>query len=140
MSNLAQTVFELKRDPGKLPSQTVPNPRGNVNALAVVNVDAALKESAYWVNKMLALDETEVKNSENELESVPIASEGDISTTLMSEADDPITLRPDAPLTSTADATHADMNPKSDPFPSFSMQAIAPKDHVIDKDERGGRL
>ncbi|CAM8947487.1 unnamed protein product [Rhodiola kirilowii] len=56
MSNLAQTIFELKRDPGRLPSQTVPNPRGNVSTLAVVDVDASLKESAYWVNRMLALD------------------------------------------------------------------------------------
>ncbi|CAM8925940.1 unnamed protein product [Rhodiola kirilowii] len=141
MSNLAQTVSELKRDPGKLPSQTVPNPRGNVSILAVVDVDAALKESTYWVNKKVALDEhIDAENEENESESVPIASEEDISSTLMSEEDAPITLRPDAPLTSLANATHTDMHPKTDPFPSFSMQVIAPKDHMIDKDELGGRL
>ncbi|CAM8884699.1 unnamed protein product [Rhodiola kirilowii] len=45
MSQIATTVSELKNDPGRLPSQTVPNLRGNVSTLAVVDVDAALKES-----------------------------------------------------------------------------------------------
>ncbi|CAM8957012.1 unnamed protein product [Rhodiola kirilowii] len=35
MSLIAQIVFELKRDPGKLPSQTIPNPKGNVNAVTL---------------------------------------------------------------------------------------------------------
>ncbi|CAM8920400.1 unnamed protein product [Rhodiola kirilowii] len=43
MSNLAQTVSELKSDRGRLPSQTIPNPRGNVSMMEVVDVDAALK-------------------------------------------------------------------------------------------------
>ncbi|CAM8999918.1 unnamed protein product [Rhodiola kirilowii] len=53
MSQIATMVSELKNDPGRLPSQTIQNPRGNVSTLAVVDVDAALKESTYWVNKML---------------------------------------------------------------------------------------
>ncbi|CAM8902736.1 unnamed protein product [Rhodiola kirilowii] len=64
MSQIAQTVSELKRDPGKLPSQTVPNPRGNISTLAIMDVVAALKEYADWVNKLLALDEhIKAKNS-----------------------------------------------------------------------------
>ncbi|CAM8916953.1 unnamed protein product [Rhodiola kirilowii] len=35
MSQIATTVSELKNDPGRLPSQTIPNPRGNVNADAL---------------------------------------------------------------------------------------------------------
>ncbi|CAM8917309.1 unnamed protein product [Rhodiola kirilowii] len=121
MSNLAQTVSELKRAPGRLPSQTVPNPRGNIKIMAVV-------------------DKSGAENNKNESELVPIVSEGDISSTLMSEADASITLRSDAPITSTVDATRTDAQSQTDPSPSFSMQVIAPKDDMIDEDELGGRL
>ncbi|CAM8930647.1 unnamed protein product [Rhodiola kirilowii] len=64
MSQIAQIVSELKRDPGKLPSQTVPNPRGNISTMVVIDVDAALKESVDAVNKLLALNEhIKAKNS-----------------------------------------------------------------------------
>ncbi|CAM8940553.1 unnamed protein product [Rhodiola kirilowii] len=109
--------------------------------MGVVDVDAALKESAYWVNKMLAIDgHFDTENEENESESVSIAFEGDISSTLMSEADAPLMLRPDASLTSTADVVPTDTCSETDLLPSFSMQVIAPEDHTIDKDEPGGRL
>ncbi|CAM8940615.1 unnamed protein product [Rhodiola kirilowii] len=35
MSQIATTVSELKNDPGRLPSQTIQNPRGNVNAVTL---------------------------------------------------------------------------------------------------------
>ncbi|CAM8880170.1 unnamed protein product [Rhodiola kirilowii] len=133
MSQIATTVSELKNDPGRLPSQTVPNLRGNVNTLAVVDVDAALKESTYWVNKMLALDgHIEAENEEDDSGTVLTASAIDISSTLMSEED--------APIMSSPDAVPTDACSKTDFFPSFSMQVIAPKDHMVDKDELGGRL
>ncbi|CAM8905328.1 unnamed protein product [Rhodiola kirilowii] len=53
MSDLVQDVSELRKDPGRLPSQTVPNPRGNFSMVEVVDMDATLKESAYWENEML---------------------------------------------------------------------------------------
>ncbi|CAM8978617.1 unnamed protein product [Rhodiola kirilowii] len=121
MSQIAQIVSELKTDPGKLPSQTVPNPRGNISTLTVV-------------------DESGAVNEESEPESVPIASEGHVSSTLISEADAPIMSKPDAPLTSTADATRTDAQSRTDPFPLFSMHVRAPEVHMIDKDELGGRL
>ncbi|CAM8889823.1 unnamed protein product [Rhodiola kirilowii] len=53
MSQIATTVSELKNDAGRLPSQTIQNPRGNVSMVEVVDMDAAPKESAYWENEML---------------------------------------------------------------------------------------
>ncbi|CAM8908550.1 unnamed protein product [Rhodiola kirilowii] len=35
MSQIATTVSELKNDPGRLPSQTIPNPKGNVDAVTL---------------------------------------------------------------------------------------------------------
>ncbi|CAM8923340.1 unnamed protein product [Rhodiola kirilowii] len=35
MSQIASPMFELKSDPGKLPSQTIPNPNGKVNAVTL---------------------------------------------------------------------------------------------------------
>ncbi|CAM8930637.1 unnamed protein product [Rhodiola kirilowii] len=82
MSQITTSVSELKNDPGRLPSQTIQNPRGNVNTLAVVDVDAALKESAYWVNKMLII---EAGSSKKELGSVTTAPTMDIDSTQTSE-------------------------------------------------------
>ncbi|CAM8959836.1 unnamed protein product [Rhodiola kirilowii] len=53
MSQIATTVSELKNDPGRLPSQTIQNPRGNVSMVEVVDMDVAPKQSAYWENEML---------------------------------------------------------------------------------------
>ncbi|CAM8960070.1 unnamed protein product [Rhodiola kirilowii] len=121
MSQITTTVSELKNDPGRLPSQTIQNPRGNVSTLAVVDVDASLKESAYSVNKMLI---TEIGSSKKELGSVTTAPTMDIDSTQTSERD----------------AVHIDTHSRTDPSPSFSMQVIAPEDHMIVKDELGGRL
>ncbi|CAM8926149.1 unnamed protein product [Rhodiola kirilowii] len=128
-----QTVSELKRDLGKLPSQTVPNSRGNITTLAVVDVDAALKESTDAVNKLLALNEhiKAKNNKKKEPESVPTATTEDISSTLMSEVDAPITLRLDAPIISTSDATPTNMHPKTNPLPLSFVQIRAPEGHVI---------
>ncbi|CAM8905409.1 unnamed protein product [Rhodiola kirilowii] len=136
MSNLAQTIFELKRNPGKLPSQTVPNLRGNIITLAVVDVDASLRGSANAVNKLLALNEhIKAKNSEKEPESVSTAPTEDISSTLMFEADTAIMPKPCVAITSTEDAVPTDTYSKTDPLPSFSMQLRASKEHMIDKNE-----
>ncbi|CAM8944113.1 unnamed protein product [Rhodiola kirilowii] len=137
MSNLAKDVSELKRDPGKLPSQTVPNPRGNVSMMGVVDVDAALKDSAYWVNKMLEPVDTEIKarGSEEELGSDstepiedlgPLASEEEPAETLGLDVFESGRL-----LTTKNFETN---------ISSYSMQVIAPEGHVTYKDELEGRL
>ncbi|CAM8933758.1 unnamed protein product [Rhodiola kirilowii] len=141
MSQIAQTVSELKKDPGKLSLQTVPNPRGNISTLAVVDVDAALKESAEAVNRLLALNEhIKANNTEKEPESVSIAPTEDISSTLMSKADAPIMSKLGAAISSAVDATHTDTCSKNDPLPSFFMQVRAPKEHMIDKNDLGIEL
>ncbi|CAM8986900.1 unnamed protein product [Rhodiola kirilowii] len=67
---------------------------------------------------------TEVGSSKKELGSVTTAPTMDIDSTQTSERD----------------VVHIDTHSRTDPSPSFSMQVIAPKDHMIDKDELGGRL
>ncbi|CAM8886846.1 unnamed protein product [Rhodiola kirilowii] len=49
MSQIATTVSELKNDPRRLSSQTIPNPRGNVNAVTLrsgKDLNEVTKESA----------------------------------------------------------------------------------------------
>ncbi|CAM8978211.1 unnamed protein product [Rhodiola kirilowii] len=135
----------------------------DISTVAVVDVDATLKECAYWVNKMLAMnqpgaeneeikseavsiaskeeftpeslvqtcipdattmmtDESGAKNEENDSDSVLTAPVIDISSTLMSEADAPVTSERDAAITSTADEVATDTCSRTDPFPSLSMQ------------------
>ncbi|CAM8885012.1 unnamed protein product [Rhodiola kirilowii] len=127
MSNLAQDVSELKRDPGRLPSQTVPNPRENVSMMEVVDVDATLKESAYWVNKMLKLVDTEARSSKEKpaVESTNPEPLGPIRRGAL------ITPRPGPVLTAENFETT---------IPSSAMQVIASGGHVINKDEPEGRL
>ncbi|CAM8880510.1 unnamed protein product [Rhodiola kirilowii] len=127
MSNLAQDVSELKRDPGRLPSQTVPNLRGNVSMMEVVDVDAALMESAYWVNKMLEPVDTEARSSKEKpaVESTNPEPLGPIRPGAL------ITPRPGPVLTAENFETTV---------PSCAMQVIAFGGHVINKDEPEWRL
>ncbi|CAM8998961.1 unnamed protein product [Rhodiola kirilowii] len=169
MSNLAQNVSELKGDSGRLPSQSIPNPKGNVSTMAVVDVDAVLKESAYWVNKMLAVGRhIEAENSEIEADSDQIADEEHFNAVRgQIKCPSPAEINGEAPAedqtatddehVTSADEEHfsgprvehlkcsspviwSEMNSKTDTFSSFSMQIIAPKDHTIDKDELGSML
>ncbi|CAM8987220.1 unnamed protein product [Rhodiola kirilowii] len=135
MSNLAQTVSELKRDSGRLPSQTVQNPRGNVSMVEVVDVDAALKESAYWVNKMLNTKERDSEDEPNSDYTRPtedfglLASEEEPAETLS-----PDTLKASEPgpvLVAEKSETHGS---------SCVTQVVAPEDCMTDKDELEGRL
>ncbi|CAM8954147.1 unnamed protein product [Rhodiola kirilowii] len=59
MSQIATTVSRLEDNAGRLPSQTIQNPRGNVSQVEVVDMDAAFEESAYGKNKMLEPVDTE---------------------------------------------------------------------------------
>ncbi|CAM8997328.1 unnamed protein product [Rhodiola kirilowii] len=141
MSQIAQIVSELKRDPGKLPSQTVPNLRRNISTLAVVDVDVALRESADVVNQLLALNEhiKEKIAKKSRSQCTPPPTE-DISLMLMSEANTAIMSKPGAAITFEADAVLIAENSKHDPLPSFSMQVRAPKEHIIDKSELRNEL
>ncbi|CAM8944415.1 unnamed protein product [Rhodiola kirilowii] len=98
MSQIATTVSELKNDPGRLPSQTIPNPRGNVNAVTLRS------------GKELGASDTEP-------ESEVTAPTEDVSSPLTDAA---VMSPPDTATTSRPDAVHTVAKPKSDfplPFP-----------------------
>ncbi|CAM8928640.1 unnamed protein product [Rhodiola kirilowii] len=135
MSNLAQDVSELKKDPGRLPSQTVPNSRGNVSVMGVVDVDATLRESAYWVNKML---ETKARYNEEEPSPESTGRAEDFGS--LSPKEEPAaTLGPDALGTARPGPVLMAENFETHGS-SCSMQIIALEGHVINKDEPGDRL
>ncbi|CAM8896101.1 unnamed protein product [Rhodiola kirilowii] len=46
MSQLATSVSTLINEPGRLPSQTVQNPKGNVNMVQMSDMEEALEEAA----------------------------------------------------------------------------------------------
>ncbi|CAM8877498.1 unnamed protein product [Rhodiola kirilowii] len=138
MSNLVQDVSELRKDPGRLTSQTVPNPRGNVSMVEVVDVDAALKESAYWVNRMLEPVDTEARYNEEEPSpesTKPIEDVGQLSP-----EEEPATIlgpgafgtaQPGPVLTAEIFETHGS---------SCAIQVVASEGRMTDKDELEGRL
>ncbi|CAM8953467.1 unnamed protein product [Rhodiola kirilowii] len=138
MSNLVQDVSELRKDPGRLPSQTVPNPRGNVSMVGVVDVDAALKESAYWVNKILEPVDTKARDSMEEPSSDFTEPTKDFSPLVPEEEpskalglDTLGTARPDPDLVVEKSETHS--------F-SCAMQVVASEGRMTDKDELEGRM
>ncbi|CAM8997075.1 unnamed protein product [Rhodiola kirilowii] len=51
MSQMATTVSRLEDNAGRLPSQTIQNPRGNVSQVEVINVDAAFEESTKLIEE-----------------------------------------------------------------------------------------
>ncbi|CAM8953879.1 unnamed protein product [Rhodiola kirilowii] len=46
MSQLATSMSALTNEPGRLPSQTVQNPKGNVSMVTVSDMKEALEEAA----------------------------------------------------------------------------------------------
>ncbi|CAM8951211.1 unnamed protein product [Rhodiola kirilowii] len=46
MSQLATSISTLANEPGRLPSQTVQNPKGNVSMVTVSDMKKALEEAA----------------------------------------------------------------------------------------------
>ncbi|CAM9000903.1 unnamed protein product [Rhodiola kirilowii] len=115
MSQIATTVSELKNDPGRLPSQIIPNPKGNVNAVTLRSGK-------------------ELENSEKEADSVRIAPTIDISPTLMSKENAPLTSSENAPITSKQNAIRTAEKSKIDLSLPFPMQVKAPRKYMIDKD------
>ncbi|CAM8934250.1 unnamed protein product [Rhodiola kirilowii] len=115
MSQITQTVLDLKGDPGKLPSQTISNPKGNVNAVTLRS-------------------DKELNNNEKEPASEGTAPTIDISAALMSEVVAPVMSTSDVAITSKPYTVPTAENSKHDlPLP-FPMQVKAPKKHMIDKD------
>ncbi|CAM8925892.1 unnamed protein product [Rhodiola kirilowii] len=135
MSQIATTVSELKNDPGRLPSQTIQNPRGNVSMMGAVDMDATLKESAYWEDEML---NTKARISEEKPKSNYIWASEDFSSPVPEgepAETDPfrtVGLSEKTPvLVAENPETHGS---------SCSIQVIAPEGHSIHEDELKGRL
>ncbi|CAM8997563.1 unnamed protein product [Rhodiola kirilowii] len=53
MSQLATSMSALTNEPGRLPSQTVQNPKANISMIKMSDMKEALEEAAYWENKIL---------------------------------------------------------------------------------------
>ncbi|CAM8944142.1 unnamed protein product [Rhodiola kirilowii] len=118
MSQIATIVSELKNDSGQLPSQTIPNPRGNVNAVTL----RSGKE----------LDERK-----KEAETASGAPASNISRTLKYPANAIVMSPADASLTSRADAIPTVENSKTNAPLPFPVQVRAPKQYVMDKEVWG---
>ncbi|CAM8997282.1 unnamed protein product [Rhodiola kirilowii] len=135
MSQIATTVSELNNDSGRLPSQTIPNPRGNVCMMEVVDVDAALRESAYLVNKML---EMKARDSEEEPSSEYTGPLEDIGPPAPKE-EPAETLKPDAVETFWLGPVLTTENSLTNVL-SCSMQVIASEGRVTHKEGLEGRM
>ncbi|CAM8968951.1 unnamed protein product [Rhodiola kirilowii] len=114
MSQLATSVSELKKESGQLPSQTVQNPRENVNAVTLRS------------GKKLVIQP--IEQEEDESPKLPEESED----ALEEEENTPEERRPGpVPATSTVPITETSKTRAALPFP---VPARAPKQHVMDKD------
>ncbi|CAM8997619.1 unnamed protein product [Rhodiola kirilowii] len=114
MSQIATMVSELKNDLERLPSQSLPNPRGNVNVVT------------------LRSDE-ELENSEGEPTSAPTGPTKDIGP-LALEEDVTKMPSPDADGTSRPGLVLATENSNTHIPLSFPMQVRAPKKYIMDKE------
>ncbi|CAM8960344.1 unnamed protein product [Rhodiola kirilowii] len=149
MSNLAQTISELKRDPRRLPSQTVPNPRGNVSALTLrsgKDLNEVVKESAsdqitddvhfnVIRGPLKGTAPTEINCEEPTAEQFPTDGEH-INSADQEHVNGPRMEH----LKCSPPATWSVKNTKIDPLLSFSVQVRAPEEHMIEKHELGGRV
>ncbi|CAM8940692.1 unnamed protein product [Rhodiola kirilowii] len=113
MSQIAQTVSELKRDPGRLPSQTIPNQRGNLKNTPPVAINSTS----------------------------PAALTLSVDAECLTSADDDHFIGPWMEhLTCSSLAISSELEFKTDPSLPFSMQVRAPEKHMIDKDELGDKV
>ncbi|CAM8909854.1 unnamed protein product [Rhodiola kirilowii] len=114
MSQLAISISALTNDPGRLPSQTIQNPRGNVNAVT-------LRSGKKLVIQPIEQEEDESPELPEESKDAP-----------EEEENAPEERRPSpVPVTSPVPITETSKISASLPFP---VPARSPKQHVMDKD------
>ncbi|CAM8999431.1 unnamed protein product [Rhodiola kirilowii] len=133
MSQIATTVSRLEDNAGRLPSQTIQNPKGNVSMVGVV--DMAPKKSACWEDEML---NTMARYSTEEPSLEPTKPTEDVGPQVPEEesakafgVDTLGTARPDLVLVAEKSNTHDS---------SCAMQVVAPEGNVTHKDELEDRL
>ncbi|CAM8877604.1 unnamed protein product [Rhodiola kirilowii] len=142
MSQLATTVSELKNEPGRLPSQTIPNPRGNVNAVTLRsgrNLNDATKESASdriadeehfnAVRGQIKCPAPAEINCKEPAEEQNAADEDQVTGADHEEVNGPRTV-----LKCTPSAIPSVENFKSDRSLPFPVQVRASKKHKIDQE------
>ncbi|CAM8949935.1 unnamed protein product [Rhodiola kirilowii] len=131
MSQLATTVAELKSEPGRLPSQTVQNPRGNVSAVTLRSAGRIAEDNAESGE-----EEGREEPKEEQIEREAFGHLG---------PDAAETLERDTPEAHSENSAHAPENegprlvPEAEnanasmplPFPTL---ARAPRKYVMDKD------
>ncbi|CAM8886838.1 unnamed protein product [Rhodiola kirilowii] len=114
MSQLATSISALTNEPGRLPSQNIQNPRGNIN-------DVTLRSGKKLVIQPIEQEEDESPELPKESEDAP-----------EEEENAPEERRPGpVPVTSPVPITETSKISASLPFP---VPARAPKQHVTDKD------
>ncbi|CAM8975776.1 unnamed protein product [Rhodiola kirilowii] len=114
MTQLTTTVSELKKESGRLPSQTIQNPKGNVNAVT-------LRSGKKLVVAPMEREEDESPELPEESEDAPEKEEN----TPEERMPGPVPATSPVPITETSKIS------ASLPFP---VPARAPKQHVMDKD------
>ncbi|CAM8902659.1 unnamed protein product [Rhodiola kirilowii] len=131
VSQIATDVAELKSEPGRLPSQTVKNPRGNVSAVT-------LRSAGRLAEDEPGSDEEEGRE-EPEEEQIESEAFGNLGP------DPPGTLERDTPEVRSEDSARAPENEGQRPVPEadnantsaplpFPVLARAPRKYVMDKD------
>ncbi|CAM8889815.1 unnamed protein product [Rhodiola kirilowii] len=144
MSNLAQAISKLKRDPGKLPSQTMPNPRGNVSALAVTGEERVDSKGKVAETERIANDvqfniihgqpTCKPPTAINCKGSATSSSSADAEH-LHSAGDDHVIGPRMEHLKCSSPAIWSEVNMQTDPPLPFSVQVRALEEHKIEKDE-----
>ncbi|CAM8943808.1 unnamed protein product [Rhodiola kirilowii] len=146
MSNFVQDMTELRKEPGRLPSQTEPNPKGNVSMVGVV--DMTPKQSACWEDEML---DTMARYSTKESSPQPTGP-AEAFTPMVLGREPAKALSPDAlgtarPDPDTLRISRRDAPEISRPGPvlvaekpethnsSCAMQVVTPEGHMTEKDE-----
>ncbi|CAM8998989.1 unnamed protein product [Rhodiola kirilowii] len=124
VSQLATTVSELTNNAGRLPSQTIQNPKGNVSMVGVV--DMTPKKSAYWEDGML---DTMARYNTEEQTFNPSVPKGE-----QTETDTVLTIR----LPEKIPVLEAE-NPDTHNSSCY-VQVITPEGNAIHKDELEDRL
>ncbi|CAM8997283.1 unnamed protein product [Rhodiola kirilowii] len=112
MSQLATSISTLTNEPGRLPSQTIQNPKENINAVT-------LRSGRRNIAEPTESEEDENPEEPEEERTRPEALG---------------TRRPDIPEGSSPCPEPRTENPKSSATLPFPVPARVPKQHVVDKD------
>ncbi|CAM8890221.1 unnamed protein product [Rhodiola kirilowii] len=113
MSQLATSISALTNEPGRLPSQTIQNPRGNVNAVT-------LRSGKKLVIQPIEQEEDESPELPEESEDAP-------------EEKNTLEERRPGPVPATSPVPRTETSKISDALP-FPVPARVPKQHVMDED------